>query len=230
MRERKWSQRDLAARIRAQGAGNVQHQHIQHLTKNPNLQPRYLMQLAAAAGMSVEQWAAWVPDPPADVGDASAPQPQPRTSRNSAGTASVGFVRFLRLDDVERADLAQDDEASEVVPWIDLTEEWCRALRLPRPYDRVRVMVCSGDAMRGEIEHGDLVFIDTQCTTVTGDGVYVLLHQTQPSIRRLALQVNGQVRVLATHPAIPAESVPLEQRSELVIVGRVVASLAPRRW
>lgn len=55
----------LAERVRAQGATNVQHQHIQQLLEFPNRRPRYLPELARAFGYTVEQLLAWKPGAPA---------------------------------------------------------------------------------------------------------------------------------------------------------------------
>jgi hypothetical protein len=46
----------LAARVRAAGAPNVKYQHIQQLLDTPTRRPRYMLELARAFGMSVEQF------------------------------------------------------------------------------------------------------------------------------------------------------------------------------
>lgn len=51
----------LAERVRAQGATNVKHQHIQQLIEFPNRRPRYLPELAKAFGFTVEQLMSWQP-------------------------------------------------------------------------------------------------------------------------------------------------------------------------
>lgn len=51
----------VAERVRAQGASNVKHQHIQQLIEFPNRRPRYLPELAKAFGYTVEQLMAWKP-------------------------------------------------------------------------------------------------------------------------------------------------------------------------
>jgi hypothetical protein len=51
----------LAERVRAQGATNVKHQHLQQLIEFPNRRPRYLPELAKAFGFTVEQLMNWKP-------------------------------------------------------------------------------------------------------------------------------------------------------------------------
>lgn len=54
-----WSMQDLAARVRHVGAKNVRYQHIQNLENKPNTSPRYLFELAAAFGKTVEELRSW---------------------------------------------------------------------------------------------------------------------------------------------------------------------------
>src|SRR5690242_1623650 len=50
-----WSMQELAARVRQAGARNVQYQHIQQLESKPAMSPRYVVELAAAFGKTVEE-------------------------------------------------------------------------------------------------------------------------------------------------------------------------------
>lgn len=54
-----WSQSDLADRVRACGAQNVQYQHIQNLERAPAMSPRYIVELARAFGKTVEELRNW---------------------------------------------------------------------------------------------------------------------------------------------------------------------------
>jgi len=59
-----WTYAQTAAAVRAHGAKNVRYQHIQQLEENPTRSPRYLLELAAAFGMTAEQFRAWTPGQP----------------------------------------------------------------------------------------------------------------------------------------------------------------------
>lgn len=61
MKQEGLSMAGLAERVRAQGATNVKHQHIQQLIESPNRRPRYLPELAKAFGFTVEQLMSWQP-------------------------------------------------------------------------------------------------------------------------------------------------------------------------
>lgn len=55
---------EVARIVREAGAQNVRYQHIQHLIGRGSTVPRYLRELAAAFGMTVEQMSAWRPGDP----------------------------------------------------------------------------------------------------------------------------------------------------------------------
>lgn len=59
MKQEGLSLASVAERVRAQGASNVRHQHIQQLIEFPNRRPRYLPELARAFGFTVEELLAW---------------------------------------------------------------------------------------------------------------------------------------------------------------------------
>lgn len=58
---RGWTFEETAAAVRAQGAKKVRYQHIQQLEHIPTRVPRYLLELAAAFGMSAEEFQSWRP-------------------------------------------------------------------------------------------------------------------------------------------------------------------------
>lgn len=61
MTEHDLNLRAVADRVRAQGARNVRYQHIQQLLEFPTRRPRFLPELAAAFGLTVEQFLAYQP-------------------------------------------------------------------------------------------------------------------------------------------------------------------------
>lgn len=59
---RGWNYEQTAERVRAQGAKHVRYQHIQQLEYFPKRVPRYFVELAAAFGMTAEEFRAWTPE------------------------------------------------------------------------------------------------------------------------------------------------------------------------
>lgn len=56
MAENDWSFAEVARRVQAEGARNVRYQHIQQLVEHPTRRPGFLVELAAAFGMTAEQF------------------------------------------------------------------------------------------------------------------------------------------------------------------------------
>ena len=58
---RGWTLEETAERVRDQGAKQVKYQHIQQLEQFPKRSPRFLLELAAAFGMTAEEFRRWTP-------------------------------------------------------------------------------------------------------------------------------------------------------------------------
>ncbi len=216
---------DVAKRVRAAGSRTVKRQHIEQLVNYPTRQPRYLPNLAKAFGMTVEQWLRWNPQ------ESDEPPPQSVTLPVSETEIAPGYVRFHLHDFAASAGPgAGGDDYPEVVRVLDLAEWWCRERGLPRPFDRIRVLTCRGDSMRGDIEDGDLLFVDTQRAHFDGPGIYVMNLMGNAVVKRLTLQLDGRLAVLSSNPAYAPEYLTKDQMDQLHIGGRVVTSLSSRRW
>ncbi|HHA2747831.1 TPA: hypothetical protein ACOEQV_000199 [Stenotrophomonas maltophilia] len=88
----------LAARVRAAGAPNVKYQHIQQLLDTPTRRPRYMVELARAFGMSVEQFLSWHKDEPLNaLSTPRAAQSQPVQLDAPTLAASYQLVRLACL-------------------------------------------------------------------------------------------------------------------------------------
>lgn len=219
LRERRWSMRQLADRLAAQGLPNIKHQHISALVRTRGRRVAWVAELAAAFGMTVEQLNEW-------NGEASATV-SPRATASAHSPIAAGAER----DYVHIAVLAIDGDRNrgEAVKGMDIAEWWAQQ-NLPRPYDRVRLMTNRGDALRGSIDDGDLVFVDTQRAVWDGPGIYVVVIGGQPQPRQLHQRVGGDLIVGCTNPAYPPEIIPAADIPHMPISGRVVVSLGVRRW
>lgn len=76
---RGWSFEETAAQVRSKGAPHVRYQHIQQLEQYPARVPRYLLQLAAAFDMTVEEFDTWSGGP-----EPSRSRPQDNSVREHA--------------------------------------------------------------------------------------------------------------------------------------------------
>lgn len=91
----------------------------------------------------------------------------------------------------------------------------------------IRVAWIHGDDMKGEIEVGELVFIDTakNATPPAHDGVYAFTLGEVPLIKRIKKISNGGFRVQGSRPQKDAIDLYGQDLSSLVIEGRVVSKL-----
>lgn len=91
---RGWNYEETAAQVRAQGAKSVKYQHIQQLEQHPNRVPRYLLELAAAFGMTAEQFATWRGPESPSVAEGVR---EPAERYSSAGVDFSADIRELSL-------------------------------------------------------------------------------------------------------------------------------------
>ncbi|WNL46521.1 S24 family peptidase [Dyella sp. BiH032] len=91
----------------------------------------------------------------------------------------------------------------------------------------IRVAWIHGDDMKGEIEVGELVFIDTtkNATPPAHDGVYAFTLGEVPLIKRIKKISNGGFRVQGSRPQKDAIDLYGQDLSSLVVEGRIVSKL-----
>lgn len=86
---------------------------------------------------------------------------------------------------------------------LGVSPEWCRVVR--------------GDE---HMNLGTQLLVDLQQKEIENDRVYVIKSPSGPIVRRLFVQLDHKVRVLADRPGIPEQIVPPEA---VHVLGRVVA-------
>lgn len=99
------SQQALAQRVREAGAKQVRYQHIQQLLASPDRKPRYMLELARAFGMSVEELVTW----------------KPGASRRSTDPAKLAPV----------SSQSEGQDPAMLASAYQLARLACKALRLP---------------------------------------------------------------------------------------------------
>lgn len=98
------------------------------------------------------------------------------------------------------------------------------------PPSSVRFAFAHDDSMQGEIEKGDVVFIDTTMQTVGAEGIYAFTYFGVPHIKRGQVVGKDSLSFTGTRPytnSLPVEGGELEG---LVIIGKVFASLGAKRF
>jgi len=89
----------------------------------------------------------------------------------------------------------------------------------------VRCFINPGDAMRGEIEKGDLVFVDTADTQLEADGIYVYKLGGIAHIRRILIRDKGLLRIQGTKSFEDSLELSGAKLKELEIGGRVIGRI-----
>jgi hypothetical protein len=85
----------------------------------------------------------------------------------------------------------------------------------------LRLLTMQGDAMRGLVDHGDVLMIDTSVRAVAHDGIYVLADAERVRVRRVSPRT-GHWLLISDNASYPPEIVPDEARVNYSILGRAV--------
>jgi phage repressor protein C with HTH and peptisase S24 domain len=145
----------LAAAVRRAGAPTVKYQHLQQLVKYPNRQPRYLMQLAAVFGMTVEEFMAWRPGRPLpDATSGPASGNYRINDEVDGGWADILGVR-------QRIALGDGIPIDEYAETHRLKFKTASLRRKRLNPTRLAVCYGSGDSMEPRIHDGDAILFDT---------------------------------------------------------------------
>lgn len=134
-------------------------------------------------------------------------------------------VRIRELKDFHK----RNPGADRLTPFetVDLSIAWFNA-QIDATPENVRFAVMRDDSMRGEIEMGDVVFVDTTLTSVEkgGDGIYAFTYFGISHIKYGQRPKLGELIFKGTKAFL--DSIPIEgnEHDGLVIHGRVVGKLS----
>lgn len=140
----------------------------------------------------------------------------------------AGYVRFQLMDGAAGMGAGVvNEDYPEVLRQVDVAEWEVRRKigYLPEP-GRIALITGRGPSMRPEIDHGDVVMVDTAIQQFDGDGVYVINLGGETQIKMLQMRGDG-LYVVSANPAYPPYRV--EQTEDLHIGGRVVSVLGIRQ-
>lgn len=163
------------------------------------------------------------------------------SERSTQGTDSVtvstretrpGYVRLPHYSaEVSAGAGAEMDAAGfEVVQTLDVAKWWAEQ-HLPRDLSRVRVLSVRGDSMAPDMQHGDVLFVDTATASFDSPGLYVLNFQGRALVKRLVPELRtGRVAIISSNPAYPPEYVEPGELDSLHIGGRVAAWWTLRKF
>jgi len=132
---------------------------------------------------------------------------------------NAGYIRLPIL--AEAAAGAGAYPLDEVVRYVDVLESYIHQCLGVNPRN-VHVLTARGNSMTGEIEDGDVMFVQ-QAHEFTSDGIYILTVGEWMRVKRLRLMVATQVVRIESNDGSPAEEVQCSEVGEtLFIQGKVV--------
>lgn len=182
--------------------------------------------LAAADALQVSRQ--WLATGDGSPDDSVAPRPVTVSTRETR----PGYVRLPHYSaEVSAGAGAEMDAAGfEVVQTLDVAKWWAEQ-HLPRDLSRVRVLSVRGDSMAPDMQHGDVLFVDTATASFDSPGLYVINFQGRALVKRLVPELRtGRVAIISSNPAYPPEYVEPGELDSLHIGGRVAAWWTLRKF
>jgi len=130
-----------------------------------------------------------------------------------------GYIRLPIL--AEAAAGAGAYPLDEVVRYVDVLESYVRRHLNANPRN-IHVLTARGSSMVGEIEDGDVMFVQP-VQGFSDDGIYILTLDGLVRVKRLRLMMAAKIVHIESNDGSPAEEVPFSEiNSTLYIQGRVL--------
>ena len=213
MRAHDFRSADIAEMVRRAGATTVQRQHIEGLLGGIS-RPRYLPELAAAMGTTVEALTAGVFDPAsADPGPV---EPQPIDLDAHANLVSIRRVQLRLQAGVDGFSIEADESNGSP---LFFRADWLQ-LRGYKPYNLIAIKV-RGQSMEPTLFPDDMVVINTADTEPKDGKVYAVNYEGEAVIKRM-VRDNGSWWLSSDNP--DQRRFPRKECAEeaCIVVGRVV--------
>lgn len=232
MDARDWGVTELAARASAAGDIPVSYQKIQQLLEFPDRRPRYIIQLARAFDMTVEELEAWTPGQHTQsqhlrpsLGEIESP-PYLRpifTWNDPSDLPPEQYVLFRRLE--TRLSAGNGGPAADGVEEYEAGASFRADYAARKGWRREThfTMRADGESMEPTIQHNAPVVVATNERDVRTGRIYAIQLEpdAQPILKRLDKLPGGRLRVRSDNPA-PAYA-PFEVNADEVhIIGRAV--------
>ena len=146
------------------------------------------------------------------------------------GHVKPGYIRFPLMDGfVAAGSEGYVPDYPEVIEYIDVSEEWAKR-NIHASHASVHVITARGDSMQGDLDDGDILFVDCSERNFRSDAIYVLNWQGRPLVKRLQARMDGSIVIRSTNPAYESEIVSPSEVDRLYISGRVVSALKYRKF
>ncbi|MGH7935371.1 MAG: XRE family transcriptional regulator [Candidatus Binataceae bacterium] len=163
-----------------------------------------LVNLARAAGVSVEWLATGRGIPSKSKSEACAPESSDYVTMPRQGLRGVGGRDAI--------------QNQQIVDFINFRSDWIQRVFNVDPRS-LALVEAIGDSMSPTVDEGDLVLIDLRENRFKSDGLYVLRSGGDLSIKRLQCRPDGSLMIRSDNSAYEPQRV---AQDDIVILGRVV--------
>lgn len=112
------------------------------------------------------------------------------------------------------------NDSEHILSKLAFRKDWLKQESLMA--DRCAAIVAKGDSMEETIKDGATLLINLDDTSISRDGIYVIMFDGHLLAKRVQRTFDGGVIIRSDNPAYSDMSVPKDQMPQLSIVGRVV--------
>lgn len=142
-----------------------------------------------------------------------------------------GYIRFAVMD--APANLGQGIESSgdyvEIVNFVAVAEAWAKR-NLGGSLNKIQVITGIGDSMKGTIESGEILFVDTAVNYYDGEGIYVIHTPNGRRAKRLQMLQNGSLKIISDNKQYESETISGAELEQLHIFGKLRGSWGFKRF
>lgn len=139
----------------------------------------------------------------------------------------AGYVRLEHLSPLPSMGKgALIAEPIQIVQYLDVLEQWVRQNVGSANPNRIKVLTGNGHSMEPTIKNHDLVFVDVECRTIQGPGIYVLDVADRFILKKTMILSDGTLIIRSDN----VKEYPDEERHDLrraaetiVVCGKVLA-------
>jgi phage repressor protein C with HTH and peptisase S24 domain len=146
-------------------------------------------------------------------------------SRDAATQSSEDFA-FAHLPNgyMLRADTQEPVYSNLIVDSLAFRADYLQRMLGREPTDLFLLRI-DGDAMEPTLRAGDLCLVDAQKTRVTASGLYALLIDGVPHVRRIDLGENG-IHIIADNTHYPPQYISSNLHGSVKIIGKIICVIS----
>lgn len=125
--------------------------------------------------------------------------------------------------------ISRAPEFDDMVQQLRLSKRWIRQHTEATSFEQLARIELRGDHMAPTLANGSTLLIDTAIRRIEGAAVYVLIREAEIFVRRVQKNIDGSYALSSDNPAYQPEVISDPLKAGIVVCGRVVAALNPRK-